>query len=106
MGNASYNTFSGKGIEGVNGFYKFDGLKWRYKPDALPVLSELAWSYATYHNNVWTGRDGGSERLYNLFVIIPRGNGWKGNHTDKELLLVNTGKDLKITGALGVCERI
>ena len=37
-------------------------------------------------------KDERSAKYHNLFLIIPKGNGWKGQHKDKELLIVNTMK--------------
>ena len=63
------------------------------------------WLYDLYHNNVWTGQDGGTEKLNNVFIAIPKGNGWKGNHKDKDILLINTGKTMTI-GDVVVCEKM
>ena len=100
-----YDQSTYKAIENLAGFYRFQLNKWRYKQDAVPTDAELMWLYDLYHNNVWTGQDVGTEKLHNIFIAIPKGNGWKGNHKDKDILLVNTGKTMTI-GDVVVCEKM
>lgn len=100
-----YDQSTYKAKENLTGFYRFQINKWRYKQDAVPTDAELMWLYDLYHNNVWTGQDGGTEKLNNVFIAIPKGNGWKGNHKDKDILLINTGKTMTI-GDVVVCEKM
>ena len=99
---ATYKKISG------NGYYRFysDERKWRYKANARPVYGELTWYYEKLNNNIWYGQDGGTEKYNNLFIIIPKGNGWKGQHKDKDLLLISTmHKDYyKAIGDIGMYE--
>ncbi|QIG89154.1 hypothetical protein G6R40_05460 [Chryseobacterium sp. POL2] len=101
--NASYKNITG------NGYYRFrvNDNKWRWKENTVPTDVELTWSYNKYDsNNMWLGGDSGSEKYKNLFVIIPKGNGWKGQHKDKDLLLINTMDQFiyKAVGDIGVYE--
>ncbi|MFC0343083.1 hypothetical protein [Epilithonimonas hispanica] len=100
-----YDNSTYKAVENLTGFYRFSIDFWRYKQDAVPIEGELTWPYYLNHRNVWTGQDGGTEQLYNVFIAIPKGNGWKGNHKDKDILLVNTGKTMT-TGDVVVCEKM
>ena len=99
-----YNTF--KEISGT-GYYRFSVNKWRYKQGAAPNTNELTWNYVQTTNQIWSGQDGGSAQYPNLFLILPKGNGWKGQHKDKDLLIVNTfldGNSLKAVGNIGIYE--
>ncbi len=100
-----YDNATYKAIENLTGFYRFSIDFWRYKQDAVPNDGDLTWSYYLNHRNVWTGQDSGTEKLYNAFIAIPKGNGWKGQHKDKDILLVNTGKTMT-TGDVVVCEKM
>lgn len=100
-----YDNSTYKAVENLTGFYRFSIDFWRYKQDAVPIEGELTWPYYLNHRNVWTGQDGGTEKLHNVFIAIPKGNGWKGNHKDKDILLVNTGKTMT-TGNVVVCEKM
>ena len=102
-----YDDTSYKKITG-NGYYRFrkSDAKWRYKQDAVPTNAELTWSYSRVNNNIWRGTDNGTAQYKNLFIALPKGNGWKGNHKDKDLLLINTvEKDhYKAVGDIGIYE--
>lgn len=106
----SENSLQFGGID-VVGYYSFGfrgqlDEKWRYKADAPPTDNELTWDYSgSDDENAWIGQDGGVAQYHNLFIYIPKGIGWKGNHKDKNLLLVNTGNDQKIIGDLMICEQ-
>ncbi|MFC0343085.1 hypothetical protein [Epilithonimonas hispanica] len=102
--NSSYKRVIG------NGYYRFRsyGLVWKYGEFVEPQYDELNWSFTAMNNMVWRGKDGGSAQYRNLFVAIPKGNGWKGDYKDKDLLLVNTlEKDnYKAVGDFGICTPI
>ncbi|MFN3020553.1 hypothetical protein ACK1KB_06115 [Chryseobacterium sp. TY3] len=102
-----YDNTSYKKITG-NGYYRFriSDAKWRYKENAVPTDAELTWSYSQANNHIWYGKDGGTAQYKNLFIALPKGNGWKGNHKDKDLLLINTvEKDhYKAVGDIGIYE--
>lgn len=104
---ASYDNTSYKNLTGT-GYYRFrnSDKKWRWKENAVPSDAEMTWTYSKSNNNDWQGRDGGSAQYYNLFVIIPKGNGWKGKHKDKDLLLINTMDNIgfRSVGDIGVYE--
>lgn len=107
-GGLEYNKYTYKGIAGVSGYYSFSNqsLLWRFKENSIPKGSELIWSYLKHTSTLWNGRDGGTAKLNNLFIILPKGNGWKGKYKDKDLLLVNLydpGSG-KIVGDIAVCE--
>jgi len=90
--NSQYNILTYKEISGP-GFYTFNnGGRWKYKQGAAPGYSELDWNYTTATNLIWYGGDNGTAKYSNIFLILPKGNGWKGQHKDKELLIVNTMK--------------
>lgn len=95
---STYKALSG------SGYYRFNETKWRYKTDTPPTSNELIWNYNRSTNTSWYGSDGGSAQLVNRFTIIPRGNGWKGQHKDKDLLLVNvlSNSVYKSVGDIGV----
>lgn len=101
-----YDQYTYKAIEGTSGYFRFQVYNWRYKQDAEPTTGELTWIYNKLYSNVWSGKDGGTEKLYNIFIAIPKGNGWKGNHKDKDLLLVNTGNNTKTVSDVAVCEKL
>ncbi|MBL1410435.1 hypothetical protein [Sphingobacterium faecale] len=93
-----------KAVSG-NGYYRFSNLKWRYKQDSAPADGELTWNYERYKSTLWAGYDGGTAKYLNLFVVIPKGNGWKGSHLDKNLLLVyvyDQNKQIQI-GDITIC---
>lgn len=102
--NSSYKRVIG------NGYYRFRSydLVWKYGEFVEPQYDELNWSFTAMNNMVWRGKDGGSAQYRNLFVAIPKGNGWKGDYKDKDLLLVNTlEKDnYKAVGDFGICTPI
>lgn len=66
------------------------------------------WDYSVFSSHVWHGRDGGNEGYYNLFCIIPKGNGWKGQYADKDLMLIDviSSNSDKRLGDIGVFERM
>lgn len=99
---ASYDNTSYKNLTGT-GYYRFRNIdkKWRWKENVVPTNAEMTWTYNKSSNNDWQGRDGGSAQYHNLFVIIPKGNGWKGQHKDKDLLLINTMDNIGIFRSLG-----
>jgi hypothetical protein len=92
-----------KAISG-NAYYGFSINKWKYNSERAPYVSELTWNYTRANNSIWYGNDGGTAHYYNLFLILPKGNGWKGQHKDKDLLLVNTLDlwDSKAVGDIGI----
>lgn len=100
--NYSYKAISGPG------YYKFNysDNKWRYKADAMPTNAELTWDFTKFNGDYWAGQDGGTAQLRNIFLFVPKGNGWKGQYKDKDLLLINTiEKDnYKAVGDIGVYE--
>ena len=104
---ASYDNTSYKNLTGT-GYYRFRNSdnKWRWKKNAVPSDAEMTWTYYKSNNNDWQGRDDGSAQYHNLFVIIPKGNGWKGQHKDKDLLLINTMDNIgfRSVGDIGVYE--
>jgi len=85
-----YDNTTYKNVTG-NGYYRFRSSdnKWRWKENAVPTTAELIWSYTKHNNNVWVGSDGGTEQWYNIFISLPKGNGWKGQYKDKDLLIVS-----------------
>lgn len=105
-GSTDYDDITFQAIEGISGYFRFKNKKWRYKTESAPTVDELTWSFDIQFKNIWFGKDNGTEQLQNIFFIIPKGIGWKGKYTDKEILLVNTGKNNKILKELAVCIKI
>ena len=109
LNNINYgnNTYF-KSVNGDShyGFYA-DYKQWIYNANAKPSynnLSSSTWTFTQHSKHLWYGQDNGSQKLRNSFLIIPKGNGWKGEHKDKELLLINTleTSSLKAIGPLGL----
>ena len=102
-----YDNTSYKNVTG-NGYYRFRVYenKWRWKENAVPTYAELTWSYSQVNNNIWRGKDNGTAQYNNLFIVLPKGNGWKGEHKDKDLLLISTigNGSYKAVGDIGIYE--
>ncbi|WP_126971698.1 hypothetical protein [Gynurincola endophyticus] len=101
--NAVFHNTSYKAIDGSS-YYRFSDSRWMYNPSSKPTTAQLTWDYTRHTNTLWYGVDNGSAKLKNLFIVIPQGNGWKGNHQDKDLLLINTydAVSFKAVGDVGI----
>lgn len=99
-----YSDFAAKGVENNTGYFKFLNIRWKYSPtNSFPTLD---WSYSVAIGYLWFGQDGGDTRWFNLFVVIPKGIGWKGKRKDKDLLLLFYVDGSKSVDGIVICERI